>query len=688
MNTLAPPDAEKRPKQLSIHGDVRNDEYYWLRDDERKDPDMLAYLEAENTYFEQRTSQSQPLRETLYQEITSRIKQDDSSVPVKSDDYWYYTRYSEGQDYPVYARKKDTLDNSEQVMLDANELAKPYEYYNISNWEVSDDQNILAYAEDTVSRRQYTVRFKNLTTGEVLTDKLVNTSGALAWSANGQYLFYVRKHEQTLLPYQLWRHKMGTSPDADELIYEEQDSTFYLSMYRGKSKDYIYMHLGSTVSDEVRILPADQPEASFKVFLERERDHEYSVSDVGGRFFVLSNWQAQNFRVMETTLDQTSDRSKWREFIAHRDDVLIHGIEEFNHYLAISERSEGLRKIRVMPLDTELEGFNIESDEAAYTTFIGNNPSIDSHVLRYYYTSMTTPGSVFDYDMKTGERTLLKRDEVVDPNFDPKNYQSERFSVAAEDGAQVPVSVVYRKQSFRANGSSPILVYAYGSYGSSIDPRFSISRLSLLDRGFVFAIAHIRGGQELGRQWYENGKMFNKINTFTDFIDVTKGLVERKYGDPKRVYAMGGSAGGLLMGAIINMAPELYHGVVAAVPFVDVITTMLDESIPLTTGEFDEWGNPKIKAQYDYMKSYSPYDQVKAQAYPNLLVTTGLWDSQVQYWEPAKWVARLRDYATDNTRIMLYTDMESGHGGASGRFKRHADTAREYAFLIELAEPK
>ncbi len=684
---VEPPIAAQRPKQLTIHGDTRIDNYFWLRDDDRKNPEVLAYLQAENKYFEASTAHTKALEETLFNEIIGRIKQDDASVPVKIDEYWYYTRYEEGEDYPIYARKKGSMTADEQIMLNANELSRPHDYYNINNWQTTDDHNILAYSEDTISRRQYDIKFKDLETGKAIPDTLTNTSGAMAWSADGKYLFYVKKDEQTLLPFQVWRHQLGQPVDDDTLIYEEKDNTFGVDISRGKSKDFIYLHVGSTVSDEVWVLPADKPLDAFKVFLRRERGHEYSVEDVDGRFFVLTNWQAENFRVMATELGNSGDRSKWKEVVPHRDAAFLHDMDVFRDYLVLNERVEGLRQLRVLRFDDKSDSkeFVIESDEPAYASYISTNVDVASDTLRYYYTSPTTPGTIYDYNMTTGKRELKKQDEVVDDSFDSANYQTERFRIDARDGARVPVSIVYRKDMGKLN-TRPILVYAYGAYGSSTDPTFSISRLSLLDRGFVYAIAHIRGGQELGRKWYEDGKMFNKKNTFTDFIDVTRAVVEKKYGDPERVFAYGGSAGGLLMGAVINMAPELYHGVIAAVPFVDIVSTMLDESIPLTTGEFDEWGNPKIKEQYDYMKSYSPYDQVSAHDYPHMLITTGLHDSQVQYWEPAKWIAKLRDTKTDNNLLLMHTDMEAGHGGASGRFKSQRDTARNFAFLLDLAE--
>ncbi|MEM7705931.1 MAG: S9 family peptidase [Pseudomonadota bacterium] len=680
---LQAPAAEKRPHRLKAHGETRVDDYYWLRDDDRADTDVLAYLEAENAYTATMTAHTKLLEDVLYEEMVSRIQKDDSSVPLQFGEYWYYRRYTEDQEYPVYARRSGSEDGPEQVILDVNELAEGYDYFNVGGWEVSDDQRILAWAEDSVSRRQYTIRFKNLESGEVYVDRLENASPSFAWAADGKTLFYIRKHPQTLLGYQVFRHVLGTDTADDVLVYEEKDTSFYLSLERGKSRDWIYLNLGSTTSDEVRMLRADQPLGEFEPFLPRSADHEYSVDDTGNRFFVRTNWNAENFRLMETDLAQRSNRDAWREVVPHRDDVLLHGFELFQDFVVVNERSEGLRKLRVLPQNSDTPEFFIDSDEPAYTMYIGASKELDSHILRYTYTSLTTPTSVFDYDMRSGERSLRKREPILG-DFDPENYQSERFMIEARDGTAVPVSLVYRKP-FELYADRPLMVYGYGSYGSSRDPSFSISTLALLDRGYVYAIAHIRGGQELGRQWYEQGKMLNKINTFTDFIDVTRALVGKGYGDADRVFAMGGSAGGLLMGAVINMAPELYRGVVAAVPFVDVVTTMADDTIPLTSNEYDEWGNPASKAHYDYMLSYSPYDQVKAQNYPNLLVTTGLYDSQVQYWEPAKWVAKLRANKTDDNLLLLKTDMEVGHGGSSGRFQRYRDRAEMWAFVLDLA---
>lgn len=681
--TMQEPVAKKVPEELNIHGDTRIDNYFWLRDDDRNDPEVIAYLEAENAYYENRMAHTKALEDDLFAEIVARIKQDDSSVPVKIDHYWYYTTFSEGQDYPVLARKKGSLTATEEILLDENELAKGHDYYNVNNWETNDTHDILAYSEDTVSRRQYNIKFKDLNTGNNLPEVIKNTSGDMAWSKDGKYFFYVKKDEQTLLPFQLWRHKMGEDVSKDVLIYEEKDNTFYTSVSRGKSDDYIYLSLGSTLTSEERILKADDPLGEFRVFLPREREHEYDVADVNGRFFVHSNWQAENFRLMETTLEDSEDKSKWKEVVAHRKDALIHDFDVFEDYLVLNERVNGLRQLRVLPMTEDGKEFVIESDEPAFATYFSSNVDVKNEVLRYYYNSPNTPGTIYDYNMRTGERQLMKQTEVVG-SFKSSDYTTERLMLKARDGVDVPVSLVYRKDMGDLK-ERPILVYSYGSYGYSTDPNFSSARLSLLDRGFVYAIAHIRGGQEMGRQWYETGKMFNKMNTFTDFVDITQGLLEQEYGDPQRVYAFGGSAGGLLMGVVINIAPELYDGVNAAVPFVDVISTMLDESIPLTTGEFDEWGNPKIKEQYEYMLSYSPYDQVKPQNYPNLFITTGLHDSQVQYWEPAKWIAKLRELRTNDNLLIMYTDMEAGHGGASGRFKRQRDTARDYAFFIYLA---
>lgn len=680
MNT--PPIAAKRPHQTVLHGQTRIDPYHWLRDDDRTDPEVLEYLNAENAWFEQQMSDTESLQESLYQEMTARLKEDESSVPQKDGDFWYYYRYEEGKDYKIHARKYQSLDAQEQIILDENVRAQGQDYYSVNNIQISDDQRMMAWTEDTVSRRLYTIHIMNLDTGEVLEEQIPNASGAMAFAADNQTLFYVIKDEQTLLPYQVYRHVLGTDISADTLVYEEADNTFYTSVSRGKSKDFIYITIGSTISSEVHLLPADQPTGDFQLFLPRRDHHEYEVTDVNGRFYVLSNHEAINFRIMSTDRIHNQDMQGWQEFLGHRDDVLLSGMTAFRDRMAVNLRIGGMRNIHLIPFD-QGPVVAIDSDEAAYTMYLDDNVEVDAPRLRYGYTSLTTPYTVYDYDLDSGERTLLKQTEVVG-DFDSANYRTARLTVTARDGTEVPVSVVHHRDT-PLDGSAPLLVYAYGSYGSSTDPSFNSSRLSLLDRGYVYAIAHVRGGQEMGRKWYDDGKMFNKRNTFNDFVDVTRGLIERRFGDPERIYAYGGSAGGLLMGVIINEAPELYHGVVAAVPFVDVINTMLDESIPLTTGEFNEWGNPKIQDQYEYILSYSPYDQVRAQDYPNLLITTGLHDSQVQYFEPAKWIARLRDLKTDDNLMLMYTDMESGHGGASGRYKRYRDVARVYAFLLKLS---
>ncbi len=682
-DALTPPDAPARPETLEIHGYTLEDPYAWLRDDTRTDPEVLQYLEDENAYTEAKLKHTESLQEELYEEIVGRIKQDDASVPVRIDDYWYYNRYEEGLEYAIHARKKGSLDAAEEIVIDENKRAEGHDYYALANYEPDDSHRYVAMAEDIVSRRLYTVRILDTQSGALLEDEIINTSGALAWSADGQFLFYVEKDPETLRPYLVKRHKVGTQSDEDVVVFEEDDNTYYTSVYRGKSGDYVYIQSGSTTTDEVLALDAATPEASFAPVIPRERGHEYSVDDVNGRLFVTTNDAAQNFRIVETTIAKAADKSTWQEVVPHREDVFIHGTDVSKEFLVVSERENGLRKLRVMPFD-ERDEFFIESDEAAYAMYLDNNPEIDNPVLRYGYTSMTTPYTIYDYDTRTGEKTQRKQQPVLG-DFNSEDYGTERITITARDGTEVPVSLVYKKP-FKADGSRPLLVYGYGAYGASMDPTFNISRLSLLDRDFVWAIAHIRGGQEMGRQWYEDGKMFNKMNTFTDFIDVSEGLVKAWYGNEDKVYAYGGSAGGLLVGAVMNLAPQVYDGIVAAVPFVDVINTMLDESIPLTTGEFDEWGNPKIKEQFDYIRTYSPYDQVSAQDYPNLLVTTGLHDSQVQYFEPAKWVAKLRDVKTDDNALLMYTDMESGHGGASGRFKRHEQTALRWAFLIDLAQ--
>lgn len=678
-----PPIAAEKPHEVKSPFGTRSDPYYWLRDDERKNPEMLAYLEAENAYKAAMLAYLKPVEQKLYDEIVGRIKQDDATVPYRKNGYWYYARYETGQEYPIYARKKGSLEAPEQILLDGNAMAKGHDFFQIASYEVSADNRLLAYAIDTVGRRQYVVRVKNLETGELYADTLTNVEPDLAWANDNRTLFYIEKHPQTLLGYRVKRHVLGTPLEKDVLVYEQEDESFYMGLEKSKSDRFVYIVSQSTVSSEYLYADASDPALSFKVALPRERDHEYQLEDVGDRFVIRTNWRAKNFRIVEVPIAKVGDRTQWRDVVPHRADSFVSGFETFDRYLAVGERSGGLRRIRVKAWDGGRE-FLIDAAEPAYTMALSTNEEQDSKTLRYVYTSLTTPNTTYDYDMDTGAQVLLKRDPVLG-DFDPARYATEFVFATARDGTKVPVSLLYRKGTKR-DGTAPLYQYAYGSYGSSQDPTFRSSVLSLVDRGFVYALAHVRGGQEMGRQWYEDGKLLHKKNTFTDFIDVTRFLVAQKYADPKRVFAMGGSAGGLLMGAIANMAPQDYRAIVAHVPFVDVVTTMLDESIPLTTNEFDEWGNPaESKEYYDYMLSYSPYDQVKAQAYPSILVTTGLWDSQVQYWEPAKWVARLRTLKTDTNPLLFRTNMEAGHGGKSGRFERYREIAEEYAFVLDQA---
>ena len=674
-----PPVAKKQPKTLTAHGHERVDPYYWLN--QREDPEVIAYLNAENDYFDDSTKDQHGLREQLFEEIKGRIKEDDSSVPYVKNGYEYQTSYETGDQYPRYLRRK--LDEqTARTILNVNELAEPYDFYNVGGLNVSDDNRYLAYGEDTISRRIYTVHVKDLLTGQNLPDQIPNTTGGSVWSADGDYLFYSVKDE-ALRPYKIMRHRMGTAPQDDVVVYEESDDTFRAFVYRSKSRKYIIIGSAQTVSTEYHLLRADEPLGELRCFQPRQRDLEYAISHFEDQFYVLTNKDARNFQLMVTPEDATG-QANWTTLIPHREDTLLENVDVFRNFLVLSERTAGLTQLRVRGngADTATDYYLDFPDEAymAYTTV---NPEFDTDVLRYGYQSMTTPASTFDYRMTTREATLRKQQPVLG-DFDPANYVSERRFSVSRDGTRVPLSIVYRRGVDR-DGTAPLLLYAYGSYGHSLDPYFSVARLSLLDRGFVYVIAHIRGGEEMGRAWYDDGKLLNKMNTFTDFIDAGAWLVEQRYADPARLFAMGGSAGGLLMGVVANLRPDLWRGVVAQVPFVDVVTTMLDDSIPLTTGEYDEWGNPNEREYYDYILSYSPYDQVSAQAYPNMLVTTGLHDSQVQYWEPAKWVAKLRDLKTDNNQLLLHTDMNVGHGGASGRFDAIKDVARDYAWILSLA---
>jgi len=675
-----PPIAAVRPHVIESPNGSRTDEYYWLGGDTRESKEVLAHLEAENAYKAAMTAHTQALEDRVYGEIIARLKQDDSTVPYRKRGHWYYTRYETGKEYPVYARKAGDLSAAEQVMLDGNALAEGREFFEIGAMAVALDNRLLAWVEDTVGRRQFTLRFKDLATGETLPDRVDNVDPYVAWTADSRSVLYVEKHPVTLLGYRVRRHVLGTNPAQDALIYEQDDESFYTSVATTKDERYIEIFARSTVSTEMRYADAADPELRIHVFLPRERDHEYYTEHFDGRWIIRSNWKAPNFRLMEVKVGEEADRANWREILAHRDDAFILGLDVFREFLAIEERSGAMRKIRIRPWSGGKDFF-ISADEAAYTTALGQNAEIDTQIVRYEYVSLTTPDTVYDYDIRTGERQLMKRMPVLG-TFDPAQYQTELLWAPARDGARVPVSLVYRK-GFKRDGTAPLLQYGYGSYGYSLDPHFSIARLSLLDRGFVFALAHIRGGQEMGRRWYDQGRLLNKKNTFTDFIDVTRFLVKEGYADPKRVSAMGGSAGGLLMGAVANMAPADYRAIVAQVPFVDVVTTMLDESIPLTTNEFDEWGDPKKKEYYDYILSYSPYDNVAKQDYPAMLVTTGFWDSQVQYYEPAKWVARLRARRAGSNPLLYRTTMEAGHGGKSGRFERFREIAEEYTFILD-----
>lgn len=674
-----PPIAKTVPTTLQEHGRSRVDPYDWLS--ERDNPDVLAYLEEENAYARSVMAHCEQFENTVFEEIKGRIKQTDLSVPYRLDGYDYYTRYEEGKEYPVYCRKRETPDAPEEVMLDVNALAEGHEFFAVGGMVVSEDRDVLAYAFDTRGRRIYTVRFKNLTTGELLDDVIENVTGNLAWANDNATLFYGKQDPHTLRACQVYRHRLGADPSSDVLVFEEKDETFSVTVFKTRSKQYLMIASHQTVSTEYRYLAADNPSGELTVFLPRERFHEYDVDHARDAFYIRTNWEAKNFRLMKTPLRQT-DRSSWREVLPHRHDVLLESFELFRDFLVVEERHQGLVRFRVMPAKGDGE-HDVDFGEPAYAAALRDNHDFKASTVRYEYTSMTTPESVYDYDVNTREKVLLKQEEVLG-GFEISHYATERTWATAPDGQRIPVSLVYRKNLRNPEGN-PLLLYGYGSYGISMDADFRSPRVSLLDRGFVFAVAHVRGGEELGRDWYESGKLFHKKNTFTDFIACAEHLVRQGYAAKERLYAMGGSAGGLLMGAVLNMRPDLFHGVVAQVPFVDIMTTMLDASVPLTTGEYDEWGDPNRKEDYEYMLSYSPYDNVTEQAYPHLLVTTGLHDSQVQYWEPAKWVAKLRRVQTGRNRLLLKTNMDAGHGGASGRFRRYKELAFIYTFLLDLA---
>lgn len=677
---ITPPEAIKITKELKAHDQVRIDDYYWMNN--REDPQVISYLNSENEYNEKMTAHTKEFQTKLFNEMKSRIKEDDKSVPYKLNGYWYLTRFEKGKDYPIYSRKKESLDAAEEILFDVNEMAEGYDYYSLGGLNVSPDNKLIAFGVDTLSRRKYTIQIKNLETGEILPLKIETTTGGSTWANDNKTLYYTKKDDQTLRSNQIFKHILGTNPSNDQLVFEEEDETFNTYIYKSKSKKYLIIGSASTLTSEYRILNADTPEGEFKIFQPRERGLEYGISHFEDYFYVLTNKDgATNFKLMKTLVDET-EKENWLEVIPHRDDYLLEDLDIFKEYLVVSERHNGLNKIKITRWDTN-KSYYLPFDNETYTAYTSINPDFDTNILRYTYNSLNTPTSVVDFNMSTKEKTILKEQDVLGGKFDKDNYTSERIWATAEDGTKIPVSIIYRKD-IKKDGKNPLLQYAYGSYGSTIDPYFSTARLSLLDRGFIYAIAHIRGGEYLGRTWYEDGKLLKKKNTFTDYIDVSKYLIAQNYTSSEHLYAMGGSAGGLLMGVVVNMAPELYNGVIAAVPFVDVITTMLDESIPLTTGEYDEWGNPNNKEYYDYMLSYSPYDNVKRQDYPNMLITTGLHDSQVQYWEPAKWVAKLRDFKMDDNILLLHTNMEAGHGGASGRFEALKEVAEEYAFLLDL----
>ncbi len=719
---IPPPIAAIRPHAVTSPHGVRIDPYYWLRDDERTDPEMLAYLAAENAYREQCTTPHRAFENALYEEIVARLKPDDASVPYRKDGYWYTTRFEPSQEHPIFVRRKDTAQAAEEILLDVNALAVGHEYYRIGALEVSPDGAWLAFCEDTVGRRQFSLRVKNLRDGEILAATILDVESDLAWANDNRTLLYVEKDPDTLLGLYVKKHVLGTDPRHDALVFAQENKSFYTGVSKSKSDCFIFIYMESTVSSEWWYAHAGDPALEFKTFLAHEPDHEYQLEHLGDDFIIRTNWRARNFRLMRAPIGRDAGRADWRDVVAHRDDTFIEDFDVFDGFLAVSVRTGGLAKISIAPLppDPTLHGgtappsgvtpapgavaaapssgvaapgaitaapgaaaFFIASDEAAYAMALSVNAELDTPLVRYTYSSLTTPTTVYDYDVRTGEKILLKRDPVVG-SFDPAHYATEFRFAPARDGARVPVSLLYRKD-FVPDGTAPLLQYAYGAYGLSVDPSFSSARLSLIDRGFVYAIAHVRGGQEMGRAWYDAGRKLHKLNSFHDFIDVTRHLVAERYAAGDKVFAMGGSAGGLTVAAVANLSPGDYRGIVAQVPFVDVVTTMLDDGIPLTTNEYDEWGNPGDRTDYEYMLSYSPYDNVRAQDYPALFVTTGLWDSQVQYYEPAKWIAKLRALKTDRNPLFLHVDMQAGHGGKSGRFQRYREIAMEYAFLLDQA---
>ncbi|MFD1605919.1 S9 family peptidase [Flavobacterium artemisiae] len=684
QNDIQAPKAKVIPKTLKKHKETRIDNYFWLND--RENAEVIDYLNQENSYYESMTAHTKDLKNELYEEMKARIKEDDSSVPYFYNGYFYITRFETGQDYPIFARKKGSLAADEEILFNCNEMAKGHAYFKLGGLSISPDNKFASFGLDLMGRRIYTIQIKNLETGEILADKIENVTGASVWANDNNTIFYVRQDEKTLRADKVFKHKLNTDSKKDVLIYNETDDTFNVSISKEKSKKYIVIGSGSTLTTEYRILNSNNPDGEFEVFQPRVRGLEYSISHYEDSFYILTNKdKATNFKLMKTPENKTGKKN-WVDLIPHREDVLLEDIEIFKNFLVVEERSNGLNHIRIMPWNGEPD-YYLPFGSETYNAYTTTNVDFDTDILRYSYQSLATPSSVIDFNMKTKTKEILKEQEVLGGKFDKGNYVEERVWATARDGVKVPISLIYKK-GLEKNGKNPLLLYAYGSYGITMDTYFSSTRLSLLDRGFVYAIAHIRGGEDLGRQWYEDGKLLKKKNTFTDFIDCSKFVIDQKYTSAEHLYAEGGSAGGLLMGVIVNEAPELYNGVIAQVPFVDVITTMLDDSIPLTTGEYDEWGNPNNKKYYDYMLSYSPYDNVKAQKYPNMYVSTGLHDSQVQYWEPAKWVAKLRDLKTNDKLLFLDTNMDAGHGGASGRFEALKDLAKEFSFLLDLEKIK
>jgi|TARA_B100001093_G_scaffold42977_1_gene36472 oligopeptidase B len=680
LKKILPPSAKKIPKELKKFDSKRVDNYFWLKN--RDDPKVIEYLEKENDYFKKMTSDTEDFQETIYNEIKKKIKEDDQSVPYFLNGYWYLTKYQKNKNYPIYLRRKSDLNSKDQILFDCNLLAEGYEYFNLSNIKISPNNKFAAYSVDTLSRRLYTIRIKNLHTGEVLNDQIINTSGGFAWANDNKTLFYTNRDSDTLRNDKILRHEIGTKSKDDKIVFHEKDNTFYTSVSKSKSNKFIIISSHSTLTSEFQFLDANKPLDNFRLFNQRKRGLEYSINHYEKFFYIITNIDnAKNYKLMKTPIGGT-EYENWINVIDHRKDVLIEGIDIFKNYLVISERANGLNRINVRKWD-DSESYYLDFKSETFSSYTTTNVDFDTNILRYGFNSLTQPPSIIDFNMSSKKKTIRKQQQVLDDNFKNKNYISERIWSQSEDGTKIPISLVYKKGLIK-NNKNPLLLYGYGSYGNTIDPYFSVSRLSLLDRGFVFAIAHVRGSEYMGRKWYDEGKLLKKTNTFKDFITCTKHLISEGYTNTNQTYAYGGSAGGLLMGSVINLEPELYNGVIAAVPFVDVLTTMLDETIPLTTGEYDEWGNPNNEEFYNYILSYSPYDNVKKMKYPNLLVTTGLYDSQVQYWEPAKWVAKLRELKVGENLLLLKTNMDSGHGGASGRFDALKEVAREYVFLFSL----